>query len=99
MTPNLHRIQRSIIKAQAERIELPFTYTYDQFTVFFHGDNVFVERQDFPSGRPGAARVPERDSPPPRRAGGLCVLVWEPPLKARSYASQQIPSRQMLKAA
>ena len=39
------------MEAQAERIELPFTYTYDQFTVFFHGDHVFVGGQDFPMGQ------------------------------------------------
>ncbi len=25
-----------------ERVEIPYTYTYDQFTVFFYGDRVFV---------------------------------------------------------
>ena len=39
------------MEAQAERIEPPFTYTYDQFTVFFHGDHVFVGGQDFPMGQ------------------------------------------------
>ena len=39
------------MEAQAERIEPPFTYTYDQFTVFFHGDHVFVGGQDFPIGQ------------------------------------------------
>ena len=39
------------MEAQAERIELPFTCTYDQFTVFFHGDHVFVGGQDFPMGQ------------------------------------------------
>lgn len=36
---------------QMERIEIPFTYTYDQFTVFFHGDHVFIGEKDFPIGQ------------------------------------------------
>ena len=28
-----------------------YTYTYDQFTVFFHGDRVFVGRKDYPIGQ------------------------------------------------
>lgn len=30
------------------RIELDYTYTYDQFTVFFYGDRVFVGKKDYP---------------------------------------------------
>ena len=33
------------------RIELDYTYTYDQFTVFFYGDQVFVGRRDYPIGQ------------------------------------------------
>ena len=33
------------------RIELDYTYTYDQFTVFFYGDRVFVGRKDYPIGQ------------------------------------------------
>ena len=33
------------------RIELNYTYTYDQFTVFFYGDRVFVGRKDYPLGQ------------------------------------------------
>ena len=33
------------------RIELDYTYTYDQFTVFFYGDQVFVGRKDYPIGQ------------------------------------------------
>ena len=36
---------------QQERIEISFTYTYDQFTVFFHGDHVFVGGKAFPIGQ------------------------------------------------
>ena len=39
------------MEAQAECIELPFTYTYDQFTAFFHGDHVFAGGRDLPSGQ------------------------------------------------
>ena len=39
------------MEAQAECIELPFTYTYDQFTAFFHGDHVFAGVRDLPSGQ------------------------------------------------
>ena len=39
------------MKEQMERIEIPFTYTYDQFTVFFHDDHVFVGEKDFPIGQ------------------------------------------------
>ena len=39
------------MEEQMERIEIPFTYTYDQFTVFFHGDHVFIGEKDFPIGQ------------------------------------------------
>lgn len=39
------------MEEQMERIEMPFTYTYDQFTVFFHGDHVFIGGKDFPIGQ------------------------------------------------
>ena len=28
-----------------------YTYTYDQFTVFFHGDRIFIGRKDYPIGQ------------------------------------------------
>ena len=34
-----------------ERIEIPYTYTYDQFTVFFYGDRVFIGKRDYPIGQ------------------------------------------------
>lgn len=39
------------MEEQMERIEIPFTYTYDQFTVFFHGDHVFIGERDVPVGQ------------------------------------------------
>lgn len=36
---------------QMERMEVPFTYTYDQFTVFFHGSSVFIDGKEFPIGQ------------------------------------------------
>lgn len=39
------------MEEKMERIEIPFTYTYDQFTVFFHDDHVFVGEKDFPIGQ------------------------------------------------
>ena len=33
------------------RIELDYTYTYDQFTVFFYGDRVFAGKKDYPIGQ------------------------------------------------
>ena len=33
------------------RIELDYTYTYDQFTVFFYGDQVFIGKKDYPIGQ------------------------------------------------
>lgn len=35
----------------SECIYTPFTYTYDQFTVFFHGDHVFVGEKEYPIGQ------------------------------------------------
>lgn len=34
----------------SERIQevIPYTYTYDQFTVFFYGDHVFVGGKEYP---------------------------------------------------
>ena len=28
-----------------------YTYTYDQFTVFFYGDRVFIGKKDYPIGQ------------------------------------------------
>ena len=39
------------MEEQMERIEIPFTYTYDQFTVFFHDDHVFIGERDVPIGQ------------------------------------------------
>lgn len=36
---------------EMERIESEFTYTYDQFTVFFYGDKVFVGGREYPIGQ------------------------------------------------
>lgn len=36
---------------ELEGIEIPYTYTYDQFTVFFYGDRVFVGKKDYPIGQ------------------------------------------------
>ena len=33
------------------RIELDYTYTYDQFTVFFCGDRVLIGKKDYPIGQ------------------------------------------------
>ncbi len=34
-----------------ERVEFEYTHTYDQFTVFFYGSRVFVDRKDHPIGQ------------------------------------------------
>ena len=39
------------MEEKTERIERSYTYTYDQFTVFFHGDHVFVGERDRPVGQ------------------------------------------------
>ncbi len=36
---------------QMVRIEGVFTYTYDQFTVFFYGDHVYIGGKEFPIGQ------------------------------------------------
>ena len=36
---------------ETERTEFEYTYTYDQFTVFFYGDRVFVGKKDYPVGQ------------------------------------------------
>ena len=36
---------------EMERIESEYTYTYDQFTVFFYGDKVFVGGREYPIGQ------------------------------------------------
>ncbi|MDY3984581.1 hypothetical protein [Dysosmobacter sp.] len=36
---------------EMKRTEFEFTYTYDQFTVFFYGDRVFVGKQEYPIGQ------------------------------------------------
>lgn len=36
---------------QLERIYTPFTYTYDQFTVFFHGSRIYIGETNYPVGQ------------------------------------------------
>ena len=36
---------------EMERVEFEYTYTYDQFTVFFYGGRVFIGRKDYPIGQ------------------------------------------------
>ena len=36
---------------EMERAEFEYTYTYDQFTVFFYGDRVFIGKKDYPVGQ------------------------------------------------
>ena len=36
---------------QIQEVFIPYTYTYDQFTVFFYGDRVFVGDKSFPIGQ------------------------------------------------
>lgn len=36
---------------QLQEIFIPYTYTFDQFTVFFYGDRVFVGEKSFPIGQ------------------------------------------------
>ena len=36
---------------ELERIEGEYTYTYDQFTVFFYGDRIFIGGKDYPIGQ------------------------------------------------
>lgn len=39
------------MEEQMKEIFIPYTYTYDQFTVFFYGDRIFVGEKDFPTGQ------------------------------------------------
>lgn len=51
--PKLNRIQEAgAMPEGSEPIQkmLPYTYTYDQFAVFFYGDHVFVGGKETPSG-------------------------------------------------
>lgn len=36
---------------EMERVEFEYTYTYDQFIVFFYGGRVFIGRKDYPVGQ------------------------------------------------
>ena len=39
------------MEEQMKEIFISHTYTYDQFTVFFYGDRIFVGETDFPTGQ------------------------------------------------
>lgn len=39
------------MEEQLVRIEGVFTYTYDQFTVFFYGDHIYIGGKEFPTGQ------------------------------------------------
>lgn len=48
----LYRIQRENIMAeQEERTYIPYTYTYDQFTAFFHSDRVYLSEKNYAIGQ------------------------------------------------
>lgn len=34
---------------EMERTEFEYTHTYDQFTVFFYSDRIFIGKKDTPS--------------------------------------------------
>lgn len=36
---------------EVECTEFEYTYTYDQFTVFFYGDRFFAGKKDYPVGQ------------------------------------------------
>lgn len=36
---------------EMERTEFEYTHTYDQFTVFFYGDRIFIGKKDYPIGQ------------------------------------------------
>ena len=36
---------------ELDRIERIYTYTYDQFTVFFYGSHVFIGGKEYPIGQ------------------------------------------------
>ena len=48
------------MEEQMKEIFIPHTYTYDQFTVFFYGDRIFVGEKDFPTGQQCGHDKPER---------------------------------------
>ena len=39
------------MEEQWGRTYIPYSYTYDQFTVFFHGDRVYIGEQNYPIGQ------------------------------------------------
>ena len=36
---------------QLEQTYTPYSYTYDQFTVFFHGGRVYIGEKNYPVGQ------------------------------------------------
>jgi len=50
--PNLYRIQEVMNMVEEQtRLERVYTYTYDQFTVFFYEDHVFIGGREYPIGQ------------------------------------------------
>ena len=39
------------MEEQWERTYIPYSYTYDQFTVFFHSDHVYIGERHYPIGQ------------------------------------------------
>ena len=68
------------MEEQWERTYIPYSYTYDQFTVFFHSDNVYIGERHYPVGQccvdilnTGEAVFDEID----RRAKDFVPAAWE----------------------
>lgn len=36
---------------ELERTEIAYTHTYDQFTVFFYGNHIFIGKKEHPIGQ------------------------------------------------
>jgi len=52
--PNLYRIQEGMNMVEEQtRLERVYTYTYEQFTVFFYENHVFIGGREYPIGQCG----------------------------------------------
>lgn len=68
---------------EMERTGFEYTYTYDQFTVFFYGDRVFIGKKDYPIGQCCVDILSLDEALLTRSTRGSTILSWQPEISSQ----------------
>lgn len=68
---------------EMERTGFKYTYNYDQFTVFFYGDRVFVGKKDYPIGQCCVDSLNLDEALLTRSARGSTILSRQPEISSQ----------------